>query len=127
LTIQFRNLAEPFLLIGEIENQVRKLIHGKFSAEELQDARKENDPDRVIDGVAGLTFGDYVHLVENEDWWTKLMLKIDRAEFVKRLDHVRKIRNDVMHFDPDGLSDDDITSLRDFSIFLRTLRKVGAF
>jgi hypothetical protein len=26
---QFRILAEPFVLIGEIENNIRKLIHGK--------------------------------------------------------------------------------------------------
>lgn len=127
LTFQFRNLAEPFLLIGEIENHVRRMIYGKFSAEELQDVRNEDDPDRVVDSFAGLTFGEYVRLVENEGRWLKLKLRIDRAEFVKRLDHVREIRNDVMHFDPDGLSEDDLGSLRDFSLFLRALRKIGAF
>jgi len=126
LTFQFRALAEPFLLIGEIENHIRKLIHGKFSADELQDARNENDPDRVVDSVAGLTFGEYVRLVENEERWAKLGLRVDRVEFVKRLDRVREIRNDVMHFDPDGLTGDDIESLLNFAMFLRTLRTVGA-
>jgi len=127
LTFQFRNLAEPFLLIGETENHVRKLIHGKFSVEELQGIRDENDPERVVESVADLTFGEYVRLIENEDRWAKLNINIDRVEFKKRLDHIREIRNDVMHFDPNGLSVDDIASLRDFAAFLRSLRKFGAF
>lgn len=127
LTFQFRNLAEPFLLIGETENHVRKLIHGKFSVEELQGIRVENDPQRVVESVADLTFGEYVRLIENEDRWAKLNINIDRVEFKKQLDHVREIRNDVMHFDTDGLSDDDIASLRDFAAFLRSLRKFGVF
>lgn len=127
LTSQFRNLAEPFLLIGEIENHVRKLIHGKFSAEQLQGIRAENDPERVVESVADLTFGEYVRLIENEERWVTLSINVDRVEFTKRLDHVREIRNDVMHFDPDGLSDDDLSSLCDFATFLRSLRKLGAF
>jgi CBS domain-containing protein len=127
LTIQFRNLAEPFLLIGEIENHIRKLIHGKFTAEELQEIRNPNDPDRVVECVADLTFGEYLRLIENEDRWAKLGVQIDRVEFTKRLDQIRVIRNDVMHFDPDGLSDDDVSTLQGFASFLRTIRNVGAF
>ena len=127
LTFQFRNLAEPFLLIGETESHVRKLIYGKFSVAELQDIRNENDPHRVVESVADLTFGEYVRLIENEERWSKLDIKIDRVEFTKRLDHVRNIRNDVMHFDPDGLSDEDIAVLRDFAKFLSSLRTMGAF
>ncbi|MEL6556373.1 MAG: CBS domain-containing protein [Cyanobacteria bacterium J06621_11] len=127
LTLQFRNLAEPFLLIGETENHVRKLIHGKFSIAELQSIRNENDPDRMVESVVDLTFGEYVRLIENEDRWSKLNIQIDRIEFKNRLDRVRIIRNDVMHFDPDGLSEDDIAVLRDFAKFLSSLRTMGAF
>lgn len=127
LTFQFRNLAEPFLLIGETENHVRKLIHGKFSVAELQDIRNENDPNRVVERVSDLAFGEYVRLIENEERWSRLNIKIDRVEFIKRLNHVRNIRNDVMHFDPDGLSDEDIAVLRDFAKFLSSLRTMGAF
>lgn len=126
LSLQFRTLAEPFLLIGEIESQVRKLIHGKFSVEELQEVRNENDPDRLVESVSDLTFGEYLRLIQPDTKWAKLKLEIDRTEFVKRCDDVREIRNDVMHFDPDGLSEDDIAQLRGFAAFLRTLRNVGA-
>ena len=42
----------------------------------------------------------YLEMISN----TYLLgLAIDRAEFVRILDRVREIRNDVMHFDTDGL------------------------
>jgi len=48
------------------------------------------------------------------------------VEFVSRLNRVREIRNDVMHFDPDGLEDTDLFILREFAQFLKRLRDVGA-
>lgn len=125
LSSQFRQLAEPFLLIGEIENHVRRLIHGKFEVEELRTVKDSTDGSRSINGVEDLTFGEYTHLLENEDRWSKLNIPVHRSEFVKRLDRVREIRNDVMHFDPDGLSEDDLATLRDFTRFLRNLRDLG--
>jgi CBS domain-containing protein len=35
LSLQFRQLAEPFILVGEIENYIRRLIDGKFTVEQL--------------------------------------------------------------------------------------------
>jgi len=35
-------------------------------------------------------------------------------------------RNDVMHFDPDGIDDDALVVLRDFAKLLRALQTVGA-
>lgn len=125
LSKQFRQLAEPFLLIGEIENHVRRLIHGKFEVEELRTVKDSTDGSRSINGVEDLTFGEYTHLLQNEGRWSKLNIPVHRSEFVKRLDRVREIRNDVMHFDPDGLSEDDLATLRDFTRFLRNLRDLG--
>jgi len=52
-------------------------------------------------------------------------LGVDRVVFGKGLDEVRRIRNDVMHFDPDGLSDEDLATLRRFVQFLQGLREIG--
>ncbi len=123
---QFRILAEPFLLVGEIENGVRQMLHGKFQAKELEEAKAPGDDQRVIESPADLTFGEYIRLIENEKRWKKLGVEIDRVEFVSRLNRVRDIRNDVMHFDPDGLESDDLTFLREFAQFLKRLRDVGA-
>ena len=123
--VQFQKLAEPFLLVGEIENGIRQILRGKYSKSELNAAKAPGDDDREIEGVSDLTFGEYLRLVENEKRWKKLKLAIDRKEFVKRLDRVREIRNDVMHFDPDGLEEADLEALREFALFFRRLRDVG--
>lgn len=125
-TDQFRKLAEPFLVVGEIEHGVRRLIHGKFTERELNDARAPGEDGRTIEGVADLTFGEYIRLLESEGRWKKVRLEIDRVEFIARLNKIREIRNDVMHFDPDGLEPSDMELLREFAQFLKRLRDVGA-
>ena len=81
---------------------------------------------REIEGVTDLTFGEYVRLLENEKRWKKLRVEIDRVEFISRLNRIRGIRNDVMHFDPDGLEEADLDILREFAQFLKRLREAGA-
>ena len=52
-------------------------------------------------------------------------LQIDRFTFVKDLvDEVRMIRNDVMHFDPEGIGEPEVTKIRKFAEFLRLLEKL---
>lgn len=126
LNEQFRLLAEPFLLVGEIENGVRRLLHGKFTQPELAAAKAPGDDGRQVDTPADLTFGEYIRLAEGPDNWKKLKIELDRVAFVEQLNRVRDIRNDVMHFDPDGLDDDDLKFLREFAQFLKRLRDVGA-
>jgi CBS domain-containing protein len=126
LAEQFQRLAEPFLLVGEIENGVRCMLHGRFTKEELETAKLAEDKARKVEAVSDLTFGEYIKLLEPEKNWAKVKLEIDRVEFVKRLHEVREIRNDVMHFDPDGLDEGDLKNLREFAQFLKRLRDVGA-
>jgi len=125
LSQQFRDLAEPFLLIGECENLLRRLIHGKFLVEELKEARDPNDPNRSVAGVADLTFGEYVRLLEEPRRWNKLKVSVDRREFIDRLKRVREFRNDVMHFDPQGIDPEAMKALRDFVRFLQELWRLG--
>jgi len=123
---QFRKLAEPFLLIGEIENGIRRMLHGKFTVADLKAAcGPDGDPEK-IEAVADLNFGDYIQLIQEERHWRRLQLEIDRVEFIKHLDKIREIRNDVMHFDPEGLESGDLTTLTEFAQFLKRLRDVGA-
>jgi hypothetical protein len=75
--------------------------------------------------MTDLTFGEYIRLIESEENWKKLKIEIDRVTFIAQLNRVREVRNDVMHFDPDGLDDDDLTFLREFAQFLKRLRDVG--
>ena len=121
LSNQFALLAEPFLRIGEIEGHLRNLIHRKFTLKELQEAAQG----RQIAGSADLTLGDYQQLLGRPEHWERLNLKIDRREFVKHLDRVREIRNSIMHFNPDGLSSEDMQLLRDVARFFDDLVRMG--
>ena len=126
LSLQFRQLGEPFIILGEIENYIRKMIYDKYTRDELEAACDSSDTERSIESPADLTLGEYLRLVENPDNWDKLALSIDRELFIKKLDEIRRIRNDVMHFDPDGTPDEDIDKLRDFVRLMQSLARVGA-
>ena len=126
LSNQFMVMASPFLLIGEIEGHLRNLIHGKFTVEELQKTSPADEGGNNITGAADLTLGGYYQLLGKQVNWEKLNLNIDRSEFIQRLDGVRKIRNDVMHFEPDGLEESDTKMLRDVARFFEDLARMGA-
>ena len=111
---QFGELVEPFLLIEDIEEVLRALIDRAFSAKELKNVARndEQDHSRKVETVQDLTFGEYLRLIENREHWAQLKLPLDRKEVIKRLERVREIRNDVMHFDPDPLDDESLELLR---------------
>ena len=118
LSLQFMQLAEPFLLIGEIERYLRRLVHGKFTVEELN---RTTDDQQPIEGIGNLTLGHYVRLVGDKGYWKKLNLNISRKEFIKYLEEVREIRNEVMHFNLDGPPESDMEKLRGTACFLASL------
>jgi hypothetical protein len=126
LTRQFQQLTEPFLLLGEVEQHVRKLIGGRFTTEELKGACDPADSGRPIETVANLTIGEYIRLLESPQNWEKLELQIDRAMFIEQLQNIRRIRNEVMHFDPDPASTEDLASLRRFVAFMQSLGELDA-
>jgi predicted transcriptional regulator len=121
ISLQFRNMAEPFLLLGEIENHVRRLIGGKFTLAELLAVRNPADEAREVRDVSDLTFGEYIRLLETPEHWEKLRFNLSRPQFVDRMDEIRRIRNEVMHFHPDALSPADLRVLRDTVRFMQTL------
>ncbi len=124
LSLQFQQLSEPFLLLGEIEQHVRKLIEGKFALSDLQDAKDPADVQRLVERVADLTLGEYIRLLENSNRWTMLKVNIDRAIFIAELKEVKRIRNDVMHFDPDPLGESELSTLRSFVRLLQRLDEI---
>jgi CBS domain-containing protein len=126
LSEQFRLLAEPFLLLGEIENFIRSMIADRFSVSDLSDAHDPSDGERQIQGPDDLAFGGYLRLLENPERWKRFGLAIDRVSFCKDLDNIRRIRNDVMHFDPDGVPPKELDSLRDFTKFLNQIQIIVA-
>ncbi|WP_437621519.1 CBS domain-containing protein [Sorangium sp. So ce1151] len=118
LSLQFRTLTEPFLLLGQIENMLRILIARSFELGELRQAKNPADTSRVINSVSDLNFGEYVGLLEPAKSWPKLGVRFDRGPFLADLRKIHELRNDVMHFDPDPLGDAEMALLRNFAIFL---------
>lgn len=121
LAQQFAELTGPFLLIAEIENHLRRLIDSRFELEELEQLVNKTELDREIESVHDLTFGQYRRLLEPPDNWERLGLSLDRKVVLERLTEVNRIRNDVMHFSPDELSDDDIQALRSVVALLQSI------
>lgn len=123
---QFMQLAGPFLHIGEIEGYLRSLIHRRFTRPEMEEAlsRGERQESRSDTAPEGLTLGDYCQLLGRDSLWKKLNLKLDRKTFVHQMNGVRELRNDVMHFRPEGLEENDAKSLESFASFLRNLKSL---
>lgn len=119
LSLQFKEISEPFLLLEQVENLLRVKIRKCFSIEEIRKAKHSADTSREVDDVSDLTFGEYVRLLESLDAWPKLKFTFERAPFLERLKEVQELRNDVMHFDPDPLVAADITLIRNFAAFLK--------
>ncbi len=122
---QFRTLSEPFLLLGDIETALRRLIEIAFTVEELRTARDPTDATREVNSAADLGFGEYLRLLEKPENWDKLKLPLERSTVVKDLDRVGAIRNDVMHFDPDGIDDEHLDDLRRFGQFIDQVVSLG--
>ena len=119
----YRELSEQFILLGEIEDCIRALLErGQFTTAELNEYRGTDD-EREVQRMDDLTFGAYLRIIENPTNWERLNLGVDRVTFVKELDDVRVIRNAVMHFDPDGLTDEQFDQLNNVWAFLRRLRR----
>ncbi|MGZ3918312.1 MAG: CBS domain-containing protein, partial [Flavisolibacter sp.] len=125
ISSQFLRISEPFLLLEQIEKHIRQILDGKFLLKELQEFCSLGDSTKKIEHIDDLTFGDYIRIIEKPEHWTKLKLTIDRAHFIKQLDKIREIRNDIMHFDPEGLSESQRQDLINMAKFLMELRKFG--
>lgn len=124
LSLQFQTLTEPFLVLSEIENLLRNMIGSEFTPQELSSACDPHMGRPQVASVSDLTFGEYIRLLEYPARWARLNLQIGRELFCKNLDEVRRIRNDVMHFDPDGIPTEDLTKLQRFQQFMKQLAEI---
>ncbi len=70
-----------------------------------------------------MNFGDYIRIIEKPEHWERLKLSIDRNHFIQHLEKIRAIRNDIMHFDPEGITIQQKEDLLKMAGFLMVLRK----
>ncbi len=107
----YEELAEPFFLIGELDQALRQVISKTFTIEQVISLGGPENT-RKIESFDDLSMGDYQRVLGNPDLWKKLGWPLERDVFVRRLNELREIRNDVMHFNPDPLAPDAVAKLR---------------
>jgi CBS domain-containing protein len=114
----YGELATPFFLIGELDQALRHVVSRTFTLEEVT-LLFDADGGRTIRSYEDLGMGHYQRVLENPGCWAKLGWPLNRAAFVKRLDELREVRNDVMHFNPDPVPPDTVDKLRNILSLLR--------
>jgi CBS domain-containing protein len=121
LSLQFQQLAEPFLLLREIELHIRQLLEGKVSPEDFEWLASGDTTAPKPSSISDLSFGGYIRLIQRPEVWAKLALNIDQSSLTTQLEEVRQIRNDVMHFDPDPMTGKQLEVLKNASKFMQQL------
>lgn len=98
----FRELTEPFLIINDIENQLKERIRPHFmklSAQEKAEILKfkknwkNPHPPRTIERLG---FSHYIAFISS--YWSQFQDSLgNKAFFLRCLDKTRNVRNDVCH------------------------------
>ncbi len=114
----FISLSEPYLLLEQIENHIRKILADKLIPKDVTGLL---DLEKELTDLSELTFGQYVRIIENPKIFDKLKIKVDRVILTKMLNETCTIRNEVMHFNPDPVQDFDIETLRQTLNFLNVI------
>jgi CBS domain-containing protein len=110
----YGDMAMPFFQIGELDRSLRRIIARNFAIEEVAALCG-----RAVHSFDELSMGEYQRVLENGEIWTRLGWPLDRGVFIERLSEIRKIRNDVMHFNPDAPPPGTIEKLRKLNTLLR--------
>lgn len=97
------------------------MLAERFVVAELASVRDPSDVGRRINSVNDLTLGETIRFIQNPDNSRRLEWEVERAEFINALDEVKEIRNDVMHFSPDPLSERQEAALANFATWLKVM------
>ncbi|WP_410630747.1 hypothetical protein [Amycolatopsis sp. cmx-4-83] len=114
---RYGEMATPYFLLGELDQTLRWILSRGLDLPAVQPHCS-----RPVKSFDDLAFGDYQRILENKEIWQKLGWPLDRQTFTSRLEKIRLIRNKVMHFHPDPVSEDAIKKLRNFAKLLHQYR-----
>ncbi|POM26105.1 CBS domain protein [Actinomadura rubteroloni] len=119
LTRRFDDLARPFVLIEEIERRLRRRVNEKLTLDEIRSSARRR-PEHVR-SAGDLTLGNFPYLLEPPERWAKLEWSLDHQLFLDLMKAVAGIRNETMHFSPDPLTGEQMSTLTGFLDLLRTV------
>ncbi|MER7165317.1 hypothetical protein ABT336_04450 [Micromonospora sp. NPDC000207] len=114
---KYDETATPFFLIGEIDQELRLLINKTFDEDTVRQAcQREKASFKSLDTM---TIYQYQAVLNDATCWAQLDWPLDRGVFIARLDELRKVRNNVMHFNSDPVKPNDVMKLRNFLNLVR--------
>jgi superfamily II DNA or RNA helicase len=114
----YGEMTSPFFTIGEIDQTLRWILETYVDLEMVL-TLCDSDGRRRIESFSNLTMGDYQRVLENPEAWGTLDWPLDRRIFSERLEEIRAIRNNIMHFNGDPLPSDVLGMLKNFLSLLR--------
>lgn len=109
------HLVRPYFLVGEIERRLRRQIALQFTQEDLKVVF------RNVRSVHDFVFKQYEQLLTDADRWRQMSWSCDYGYFLGKLHEVRLIRNKIMHFKPQPLTQDELATLENAARFIRDL------
>jgi hypothetical protein len=109
-------ISSPRELLAFFERSRRTWLQVKTIEGALDDLGLETKP--YFDGVG---LNDQIVIRPKNTQATTPAVGIDRRIFINHLDRVRGIRNNVMHFNPEGIEPEDLEALRRFHSFLHSI------
>lgn len=118
LSKQYIDMTRPFVIVEQIEGDLRKIIDSKLPKETLPGFSKGKKP---VNSADDLTFFQYKQILEKTDNWHRLgWSMVDQDYFIKRLEDVRNIRNEIMHFRFEDRDGSKLIILGNMARYLRT-------
>ncbi|MFF3375438.1 CBS domain-containing protein [Streptomyces sp. NPDC002680] len=120
LTVQFGTRVRPFVLVEEIEQRLRRVVDRCIPLDRIRAVVPRGRASRVS-SAANLTFGAYGHLLRVPENWAALGWAIDQQHFLTALEECRQFRNDLMHFSPDPVTDDQLLPAQGLLELLRSM------
>jgi CBS domain-containing protein len=110
----YGEMAMPFFLIGELDRSLRRVIARNLALDQVRPFCS-----RPVRSFDELSMGDYQRVLDDPSLWVSLGWPLDRTTFIERLNEIRNIRNDVMHFKPDPPPAGTIERLRQLNSLVR--------
>lgn len=94
-------MAAPFFLIRELDQRLRRAVSRIDRATWPKDVDHEEP-----------SFGDYIKILSSNESWQALAWPLQKRPFIIKLEAIRDMRNDLMHFNsPDPAPPETIRSL----------------
>jgi restriction system protein len=112
LTRRFGAFMRPLTVLEEIENRLRDAIDKALSLKEIQKNTRRKSAD--VHSAADLFMGDYWYILKDPKYWDRLAWGLSQTMFLDQLQAVIDVRNSIMHFSSDPISNQQLDTLQEF-------------